>query len=273
MPMKHKAIDGLKVEVKDADQGRLSAVICTFNAIDHDGDVVVPGAFTDGERVRLSAYNHASWGPGALPIGKGAIRTTDTEAIFDGEFFLNTQTGRDTFEIVKQMGDLQEYSWGFDILESDRGQRDGEDVQYLRKVKVHEVSPVLLGASVGTRTLAVKGLDAAKPEELVKALLDLGAERAAELLADGELKLIDHLTFAKATVAAVTKRLEAVKADRAEKGKDLAEESRESAKDLADELEPITKALREVSTSAAEPKGVDLDADVTFALAASRGRL
>lgn len=152
--MQHKQLAG--IEVKDHDRGELVARIATFNAIDSDGDVVVPGAFTDGEKVRLSAYNHASWGP-ALPIGRGEIRTTSEEAQFHGQVFMENTQARETFEVIKGMGELQEYSWGFDVLESDHGDFDGEEVQYLRKLKVHEVSPVLLGASVGTRTLAVKG--------------------------------------------------------------------------------------------------------------------
>jgi len=149
-----KALTG--VEIKDADKGKVTAVFSTFDVIDLDGDVTVPGAFEDGAAVRISAYGHASWG-GALPIGKGTIRQTETEAILDGRFFLDTEAGRETFATVKGMGDLQEWSYGYDPVEADRGQFEDQDVRFLRKLKVNEVSPVLLGAGVNTRTLAVKG--------------------------------------------------------------------------------------------------------------------
>lgn len=145
----------LHVNVKDADQGLVEAVFSTFNVIDHDGDVTLPGAFTDGEEVRISAYGHASWGS-ALPVGKGRIRADSDRAVLEGEFFLNTATGRDTFEVVKGLGGLQEWSYGFDVVEAESGQHDGKDVQFLKKLKVYEVSPVLLGAGIDTRTLAVK---------------------------------------------------------------------------------------------------------------------
>lgn len=147
----------LTVQVKDAAKGEVSAVFATFNAIDSDGDVTLPGAFTDGAKVRISAYNHKSW-EGALPVGKGTIRTTDTEAIMDGQFFMDTTHGRDAFLTVKAMSedDLQEWSYGYDAADFSFGEHDGKRVRFLRKQIVHEVSPVLLGAGVGTRTLAAK---------------------------------------------------------------------------------------------------------------------
>lgn len=145
-----------QVRIKNADKGEVSAVFSRFEVIDHDGDVTLPGAFTDGQKVRISAYNHESWG-GALPVGKGFIRTTDTEAILEGQFFLGTTAGRDTFETVKQLDDLGEWSYGYDTDEAAPGTHDGQQVQFLKKLTVHEVSPVLLGAGIGTRTLATKG--------------------------------------------------------------------------------------------------------------------
>lgn len=143
------------VEVKDAAKGTVSAVFSTFNVIDSDNDVTDPGAFTDGAEVAISAYGHTTWG-GALPAGKGVIRTTKSEAILEGQFFMDTTHGKDTFAVVKAMGARQQWSYGFDIDEASPGQFDGKDVQFLRKLTVHEVSPVLVGAGVNTRTLAAK---------------------------------------------------------------------------------------------------------------------
>lgn len=143
------------VQIKDATKGQVTAVFSTFDVIDKDGDVTPPDAFTDGEQVRISAYNHASWG-GVLPVGKGTIRATKAGAILEGQFFMDMQLGRDTFEVVKQMGDLQEWSYGYDVLKESFGDFDGKRVRFLEKLKVNEVSPVMLGAGENTRTLAVK---------------------------------------------------------------------------------------------------------------------
>jgi len=143
------------LEVKDAVKGEVQAVFSTFNQIDHDKDVTRPGAFTDGAAVKISAYGHASHNA-ALPVGKGKIRTTPREAILDGRFFLDTAAGRDTFTVVKEMGDLQEWSYGYEPIKFHFGNFEGRKVRFLEQVRVDEVSPVLRGAGVGTRTLGVK---------------------------------------------------------------------------------------------------------------------
>lgn len=151
----HKAAG--RVEIKSADRGEFSAIIATFNAIDSDGDVVRRDAFTEGEDVVVSAYGHRSW-DGILPVGHAKIRTTDREAIADGAFLMNTTGGRDTFEVVKGLAErgLGEWSWGFHVEDSERGMFEGKSVRFINKVRTFEVSPVLRGAGVGTRTLATK---------------------------------------------------------------------------------------------------------------------
>lgn len=158
----------LRVEIKDESKGLVRAIFSTFNVVDSDGDVTVPGAFTDGAAVRISAYGHASWS-GTLPVGKGVIRQTATAAILEGEFFLDTTHGADTFRTVQRMGELQEWSYGYDPVKYSFGEFDGRRVRFLEQQQVHEVSPVLLGAGIGTRTLSAKsgqpavGLRAARP--------------------------------------------------------------------------------------------------------------
>ncbi|HLS44295.1 MAG TPA: HK97 family phage prohead protease [Ornithinicoccus sp.] len=154
MQTQTKALRG--VEIKDASQGKIQAVFATFDVIDRDGDVTRKSAFKDGAPVRISAYNHASW-EGALPVGKGVIRVGPNEAILEGQFFMNTSHGRDAFETVKAMGELQEFSYGFHVTDAEPGEVEGKSVRIIKGVDVHEVSPVLLGAGIGTRTLAVKG--------------------------------------------------------------------------------------------------------------------
>lgn len=167
----------LRVEVKDAAQGLVTAVFCTFDVIDLDGDVIMKEAIPDGAPVRISAYNHESWN-GAMPVGKGIIRTTATEAILEGQFFLNTTHGHDAFEVVKQMGDLQEWSWGFDIDDAEPATVDGRTVRRIKRTVVHEVSPVLLGAGLHTRTLATKGAGVQKKNGFVSMHDSTVVERA-----------------------------------------------------------------------------------------------
>lgn len=131
--------------------GGLSAVFSVFDQVDTDGDVVKGTAFTDGQEVPL-VWAH-EWDK---PIGKGAVRVEADRAVFDGAFFLDTSWGRDAYATVKAMGALQEYSWGFRILEQSFGEQDGKPVRFIDGAEVFEVSPVLVGANRNTGTLAIK---------------------------------------------------------------------------------------------------------------------
>ena len=154
------------VTVKAADKGQVSAVFSTFNVIDKDGDVTLPGAIKDGTQVVISAYGHTSHG-GALPVGKGVIRTTAKEAVLDGQFFMDTVAGRDTFEVVKQLGGLGEWSYSLHNVKAYMGQQDGQDVQFIESISIKEVSPVLIGAGVNTRTVGVKTARLPQEENVV----------------------------------------------------------------------------------------------------------
>lgn len=150
-----KALVG--VEVKSADQGLASVKFAAYDEVDHHGDVTMKGAFKEGQQVIVSSYNHASWG-GSLPVGKGTIRTgiDGKSAVADLQFFMNTQAGRETFETIKATGELQQWSYGFNIEEQEQGEFKGKNVRFLKALDVYEISPVLMGAGKSTATLAVK---------------------------------------------------------------------------------------------------------------------
>jgi HK97 family phage prohead protease len=142
------------LEVKaDAPEGSVRAAFSIFNTIDSSSDVVLPTAFEDGREVLLSPAH--DWG--APPIGKGVVRVRPDHAEFDGAFFLSTAGGREWYESVKAAGALQQWSFGYEILDAERGEFQGKAVQFLKKLKVLEVSPVLVGDNQRTHTVAVKG--------------------------------------------------------------------------------------------------------------------
>lgn len=178
-----KSITG--VTVKDADKGEVSAVFATFNVIDKDGDLILPEAVKDGTQVVISAYGHQSH-YGALPVGKGVIRTTKSEAVLDGRFFLDTTHGLDAFKTVKELEDLGEWSFSLHnvtrkTVETDQGRHWViEDIGLIK-----EVSPVLIGAGVNTRTLLAKaasGLKFSEEGDAVLAAVDEYLGRAEEVM-------------------------------------------------------------------------------------------
>lgn len=146
-----------ELKASDDEQGIAVVRFATMGEMDLDGDITEPGAFGE-QRVKVSAYGHTSWG-GALPVGVGTIKESGDEAIATLQFFMSTDHGRNHYETVKGLGSLGEWSYGFDVTdeaEPDEEQAKAGVKRILKKLTVHEVSPVLRGAGVGTRTLAVK---------------------------------------------------------------------------------------------------------------------
>lgn len=148
--------EGLLQLPEDAPEGSVRAVISTFDVIDSDGDVVKSSAIKEGTPVRLCYWGHR-WGD--LPVGKGVLHNDGKQAIFDGQFFLDTEAGAETYKTVKNLGDLQEWSWGFSVPKGGykQGEQEGRSVRYITETIPYEVSPVLIGANPVTGTTDIKG--------------------------------------------------------------------------------------------------------------------
>lgn len=157
----------VEFEWKDVSKGTFRARFATTNVVDHDKDVTFPGAFPAGKEIVISAYQHTSW-TGALPTGKGVVGQDSEKAWVDGQFFIGTPHGLAAYETVKALGGLQEWSYGYDVLEASYDEERLKEfpgaLRGLIKVDVHEVSPVLLGAGIGTATEAIKAAKQAAGE-------------------------------------------------------------------------------------------------------------
>ncbi|KKM05904.1 hypothetical protein LCGC14_1749360 [marine sediment metagenome] len=172
----HKAIDA---EIKLDEAGAFEAAIATFDAIDSDRDIVKPGAFGDAVVSVLPAHDS-----GSVPLGKVQVKERGNLAVAVGGFNLAIGAARDwsaalKFDLANPPA-VQEWSWGFTIPEggSKIETMDGEPVRIISKVDVFEVSPVLRGASIGTRTLSAKshggcGCGGQKGEALGNLIRDL----------------------------------------------------------------------------------------------------
>lgn len=135
------------------EQGIVRAVFSVFNMVDSDNDVVLPSFFTDGQAVPMAAWGH-DWN--SLPPGKGVIRVQPEHALFDGQFFLDTTSGLEHFRTVKHLGPVQEWSFGFRVLEAEPGEFGGKAVRFLKRGEIYEASPVLVGANRSTYTQEIK---------------------------------------------------------------------------------------------------------------------
>jgi len=169
----------IRIELKADSEGSFTARIATLNVVDSDGDLTVPGAFKANTPVLVSAYQHGSWS-GALPVGRAVINEKGDEVIAEGQFNLNMTLGREHYEAVKFTDELQEWSYGFDVVESGFGEFEGQEVRFLKKMDVIEVSPVMLGEGLGTHTTAIKGKADDEIAELTAAIKELTSRLAAQ---------------------------------------------------------------------------------------------
>jgi|TARA_B100001250_G_scaffold252670_1_gene217285 HK97 family phage prohead protease len=153
--LQHKEV---KLTTTNEVEGKVEAVFSVFNEIDSDNDVVLPNSIKSGygDRGVAMVWAH-DWKD---VIGRGEIVSDENKATFKGQFIMDTERGRDAFNTVKAMGDLQQWSFGYEVLDSENGTftKDGTDidVRYLKDVQVWEVSPVLVGANQNTETVSVK---------------------------------------------------------------------------------------------------------------------
>lgn len=207
-----------RLEFKKDKPGAFRIVFAETGVIDLDSDVTSQGAFPTGKMVPMSAYGHGSW-QGELPVGKAVITEEGNEAIAEGEFFLNTTQGKDHYETVKALGDIQEYSYGFKPTEFEFGEFEGKDVRFLKKVDVFEISPVLKGAGIGTHTQSIKS--------------------------DKELTFNDEFEAVLATNSKFVERCKGLAALRATKGKELSTANKERLTSL---LKSLTDLEGEIKT-------------------------
>ena len=162
-------IKNIDLEFKAEEEGKVSAVFSVFNTLDSDGDVVVEDAIKSGFKSGSVPMVWAhKWD---MPIGKGEIKQDGDKATFEGSFFMDTESGKEAYNLVKAMGDLQQWSFGYRVNDSERGKfksNDKEvDARYLKDLSVYEVSPVLVGANQETYTMAIKS-NKSLLEELTK---------------------------------------------------------------------------------------------------------
>lgn len=211
----------LHIQLKEDKPGSFMARIAMLNVIDKDLDITLPGAFEKGKTVLVSAYQHGSWG-GMLPVGKAVINEIGDEVIAEGEFNLGTDTGKEHYESIKFSGELQEWSYGFRPVEFEYGEVDNQEVRYLKKVDVFEISPVLKGAGIDTVTLGIKSDNT------------------------------PYIEQAEAVLAAVSNLIERTKslADlRRKEGRDLSATNKERINNLQKSLREIEEGLKQAVES------------------------
>lgn len=176
----------LTIEQMD-DAGTGLARLAILSTVDHDGDTYARGAFgwvEGGQWVPiLPAHQRTS-----MPVGKARVYEDGDAAYAELHLNMDSAAGREWHAALKfdlQKGKpAQEWSYGYGVLDSQLEMRGGDRVRVLKRLDVHEVSPVVRGAGLGSATLGMKshGSFGDQLDALITALTD-ATTRAAEVKA------------------------------------------------------------------------------------------
>lgn len=139
--------------------GTFTGYASVFGNVDSYGDVVVKGAFADSLKSQDSFpvyWSHQMSNP-MMNIGKTTEIYEDDHGLFvKAELDLDTEMGAQVYRLIKD-GRVNQMSFAFDV-EDYAVAHDDERGDYfeLRKLKLHEVSVVQVGANQETELLDVK---------------------------------------------------------------------------------------------------------------------
>jgi len=257
----------------DEETGTVEAVFSVFNEIDSDNDVVLPKSIRSGygDKGVAMVWGH-DW---KNIIGKGKIIQDDNKAVFKGSFNMNTNAGKEAYETVKAMGDLQQWSFGFEVLDSEVGlfSKDGgeeKEVRYLKDLKVWEVSPVMVGANQNTHTVAVKNAEQemeTNDREIKNEVKSTEVEVEETNRDNIGLKFTDEVDNLLIKMTAMLKRAKELTALRLGKDKTLSAESTEALENLKDALQDMHQdidTLLRVGTDSVDEVIDELDANELF---------
>lgn len=199
MKIKSAPLMGVKAGPDDGlEEGEFLVYPSTFTKTpDSYGDIIKPGAFADTIAAWKASgdtmpglYGHRMDDPDFFVAGALDMGEDDHGWWVKGKFDLDSPKGPQVYRLVKGRR-LRQLSFAYDTLDEGKVEMgDGDAVNELRKLHVHEFSFVPVGANQDTSVVAVKALADSVTHEI----------KAGRVLA---AKHIDSLRKAQEAIGAV----------------------------------------------------------------------
>lgn len=150
------AVKGFKVidTKSNADEGIIEAYVSIFGNVDQAGEVIDRGAFMESLQRKLpkGVWSH-NW---EMPIATTLEAREDEKGLYiKGKLIKGVAKAEEALALLKE-GAIDEFSIGYSVLEDYIGE-DG--FRHLKRLKLYEWSPVLVGCNPATELLSVKSLD------------------------------------------------------------------------------------------------------------------
>ena len=164
----YKSIVG---EVKDVDVKKriVTGYLSNFDNKDHDGDIIVKGAFKKSINERKSEIyflNQHNW---SQPHGKFNVLSEDSKGLyFESTPLIDTSYSTDALKLY-EAGIVKEHSIGFVTMNSDYDKKSSARI--IKEVKLYEGSNVTMGANSDTPFTGFKSLNIKEVNEQYKLIL------------------------------------------------------------------------------------------------------
>ena len=160
MEYKRFPVDDFEFKAGGDQPGYFKALVAVFNNVDDGGDRIIPGAFRKSLKSNPRPpiiWSHQWQIP---PIGQTLkARETESGLEIEGQLLLEDPgiSGQYANSVLSgfKAGALKEFSFAFDVTDSEEVEEKGKTVRELKSLNVFEVGPTLIGMNRETALLEV----------------------------------------------------------------------------------------------------------------------
>jgi HK97 family phage prohead protease len=166
--------------------GQFTALVSVFGNVDSMGDVVKAGAFAEdlgrweksGDPIPV-VWSH-DWSNPFSHIGY-VVKAEETGAGLKvtGQLDLENPTAMQVYRLLKGRR-VTQFSFAYDVEDAGWETVDGTEAYALKRLKLHEVGPCLVGVNQETELLAAKAADVARGQKAGRVLSQKNYDRLVE---------------------------------------------------------------------------------------------
>lgn len=154
-----------QVKATGDDTGEFEAIVAVFGNVDSGGDVIAKGAFADnlseweasGDPIPV-VWSHDSNDPFSHIGSVVEASETDTGLLVKGQLDLDNPKAAQVHKLLKGRR-VTQFSFAYSVLDSGPTEVDGIKATELRRLKLYEVGPTLVGMNQSTELLSAKSDD------------------------------------------------------------------------------------------------------------------
>lgn len=154
-----------QVKATGDDTGEFEAIVAVFGNVDSGGDVIAKGAFADnlaewessGDPIPV-VWSHDSNDPFSHIGSVVEASETDTGLLVKGQLDLDNPKAAQVHKLLKGRR-VTQFSFAYSVLDSGPVEVDGVKATELRRLKLYEVGPTLVGMNQATELLSAKSDD------------------------------------------------------------------------------------------------------------------